>query len=60
MEFICPLCSKKLERELNVILNHQNEHVIDKIKEHHPGWSESDGVCRKCYEYYEKQIHPGR
>ncbi len=57
-EFTCPLCGKKIEREIKDILKHQDEHVVDKIKQKHPDWSESDGLCQKCYDYYKKQIHP--
>lgn len=58
MEFICPTCGKGLPRELLVIIPHTEGHIVDAIKEKHPDWIESNGICKKCYEYYKKQFHP--
>jgi len=58
MEFICPVCYKKLPRELKYIIPHTEEHIVDEIKKVHPNWVEKDGMCGKCYEYFKKELHP--
>jgi hypothetical protein len=60
MEFVCPTCKKKMERDLDIIIPHTEEHIIEIIKEIHPEWAEKDGICKKCYQYYIKQLHPDR
>ncbi len=52
----CPMCGNAMERNLVLFLDHTQQHVIDKIKEEHPDWVESDGVCRPCADYYQKQL----
>lgn len=58
MNFICPTCRKELPRDLLVIVPHTEEHIVDEIKKMHPEWAAEDGLCKKCYEYYKKQLHP--
>jgi len=58
IDYVCPVCSKKMRRELDVIIPHTESHIIDIIKQEHPGWVESGGVCKKCYEYFKKQLKP--
>jgi len=58
MEFSCPVCGKIIPRELLGIVSHGEEHIVDEIKKKHPEWAESDGVCRKCYQYYRGQVRP--
>ena len=52
----CPVCEKEMKRELLMFLNHANQHIIEAIKQEHPEWVSSDGVCGKCMEYYKKQL----
>ena len=52
----CPLCGRKMERNLALFLDHTEAHVIEQIKKEHPEWVASDGVCKPCSEYYKKQI----
>ena len=56
MEFVCPTCGKKLSRDLVIILEHTEKHVINEIKKKHPKWIERDGTCEPCAEYYRKQM----
>jgi serine protease AprX len=30
--------------------------VIERIKEHNPGWTENDGACGRCVDYYHTEI----
>lgn len=57
MDYICPICGKSMAREIDVIMPHTDKHVTDEIKKTHPKWAESDGTCRKCYDWYKKQLH---
>lgn len=56
MEYTCPVCGKKIARELDVIIDHTDSHIVDAIKKQYPKWSEADGSCRKCYDYYKSQM----
>lgn len=60
MKFICPICNKELPRELRVIIPHTERHIIDTIKEEHPEWVGTNGVCKKCYDYYIKELNSER
>lgn len=55
-EYQCPLCGRKMERNLLLFLNHGERHVIDRIKVEHPEWVAANGVCEPCAEYYRKQL----
>ena len=57
MEYSCPICRKTMTHDLLDIIAHGDEHVVEKVKEKHPEWASSDGMCKKCYEYYKQQIH---
>lgn len=52
----CPVCSNEIPRDLAVFLDHTNEHIIDAIKKQNPKWVSSDGVCKRCVEYYKSQF----
>ena len=52
----CPLCGKMMNRDLGIFLEHTNEHIIDKIKESHPEWIESDGACQMCVDYMKMEL----
>jgi len=58
MIFICPTCGKEMPQDLLVIVPHTEEHIIEEIKKKHPDWEEGKGVCKKCYEYLKKELHP--
>lgn len=55
-EYTCPVCGKKMARDLIPFLDHTNQHIIEKIKEKHPDWVSSDGVCDKCHEHLTKSL----
>jgi hypothetical protein len=55
-DYNCPLCGRKMARDLARFLDHTNTHVIDKIKESHPDWVTSDGACAPCEVYYRQQL----
>ena len=56
MEYKCSVCGKKIKEGMEVFLTHTDEHIIDIIKEKHPKWVDSDGVCHECVKYYKNQM----
>jgi len=56
--FICPTCGKVMKRDLAIIVPHTESHIIDVIKKKHPEWIDADGICKRCYDYYKKQLPP--
>lgn len=56
MDYTCGTCGEVIPRELMIIIPHTEKHIIDEISKKHPEWSGSDGICKKCYEYYKKEM----
>lgn len=56
MEYQCSVCGAKISADMLIYREHTNQHVIELIKTDHPDWAESDGVCKKCVEYYESEL----
>ncbi len=48
-----------MPRDLLVVVEHAERHIVDAIKKKHPGWAEDNGICKKCYEFYKKQMKGG-
>ncbi|MGH7806504.1 MAG: hypothetical protein ACRENT_00230 [Thermodesulfobacteriota bacterium] len=46
---ICAICKEEVD-SLGLIAERW---VLDFIKKQHPEWTEKDGACPKCIEYYE-------
>ena len=56
MDYICPVCKEKLERDPSVVIPHTDEHIVDAIKKGHPEWIDTDGLCPKCLAFYHKEM----
>jgi hypothetical protein len=56
MAYRCSICKKKVEGDLLVYINHTEEHIISEIRADHPDWVGKNGLCKKCVDYYHKQI----
>jgi hypothetical protein len=56
MEYICPVCGTRMERELDLIIPHMEAHIVDAIKKKKPSWVAPDGTCKKCYEHYKNEM----
>lgn len=56
MVYVCPVCGKKLERELMSVTKHMEEHIVEAIKKKHPEWVDADGTCDRCYSYFKDQM----
>jgi hypothetical protein len=59
MEYKCSVCNEHVEGDLLVYVDHTEAHIIDEIRASHPQWSEKDGLCKKCVEYYRNQMQGG-
>ena len=56
MGYICPTCGMKVDRDLMVFIDHNEEHIAEEIMKKHPEWHKEEGVCKKCLEYYKKEM----
>jgi serine protease AprX len=53
---ICPLCGDKVDKLLYRYHIDNERLVLQKIKEHNPEWSVTDGLCSRCVDYYHTEI----
>jgi len=52
----CPLCHDEVDELLYRFHISSEKVVIDKIKLNNPGWTEQDGICSRCIDYYNVEI----
>lgn len=52
----CPLCNDPVDKLLYRFHYESEKSVIDKIKELNPAWTETDGICSRCVDYYQVKI----
>jgi 5-methylcytosine-specific restriction endonuclease McrA len=57
MQYTCAVCQQKVDGDLIIYQEHTDKHIIDLVKHDHPEWAEKDGMCRKCFEYYQSEIN---
>lgn len=53
---LCPLCNDAVEKLLYRFHLDSERQVIEKIRGHNPGWSEEDGACSRCVDYYHTEL----
>ena len=53
---LCPLCNDAVEKLLYRFHLDSERQVIKKISEHNPAWSEDDGACSRCVDYYHTEL----
>lgn len=56
MVYACPICDKKMPREVLIYTAHTEEHIVEEIKKKHPEWAAKDGLCVKCLDYFRKAM----
>ena len=56
IDFVCPTCNKRMPRDLQIIVPHTEEHIVNAMKKEYPDWVEADGICKKCYDFYKHQM----
>lgn len=52
----CPLCGDPVDKLLYRYHFSNEKVVLDKIKEHNPGWAATDGACSRCVDYYHTEV----
>jgi len=51
-KILCPLCNDAVDELLFRFHINNERTVIDKIKTINPHWTEEDGICSRCIDYY--------
>lgn len=52
----CPLCGEMVDHLIYRFHRAEEDAVLRKIRESNPGWSEVQGACSRCLDYYHLQI----
>lgn len=55
-QIICPLCLDSVDKLLYRFHIDGERRVIERLKEHNPSWTEKDGACSRCIDYYHVEI----
>jgi serine protease AprX len=55
-QLICPLCKDRVDRIVYRFHLDSERAIVEKIKSEHPGWTEADGICSRCLDYYHTEI----
>jgi len=55
-QIICPLCNDAVDKLLYRFHIGSEKKIIDKIRQEHPAWTEMDGLCSRCVDYYHTEI----
>lgn len=53
---VCPLCNENVEKLIYRFHMDSERLVIERIKQEYPEWTENDGACSRCADYYHTQI----
>lgn len=53
---MCPLCGDAVEKLVYRWHYESEQEVLDKIREQNPTWSEHDGACSRCVDYYHVKL----
>src|SRR5689334_12513542 len=53
---ICPLCNDRVDRLVYAYHLGGERQVLERIKLNHPAWTENDGLCHRCVDYYHTEI----
>ena len=55
-KLICPLCKDSVDKLVYRFHLDSERMVVERIKTEHPGWTEKDGTCGRCMDYYHIEI----
>ncbi|MBI1782701.1 MAG: S8 family serine peptidase [Sphingobacteriales bacterium] len=55
-QITCPLCGDTVNKLLYRFHVENEKVVLEKIKEHNPAWTEHDGICGRCVDYYQTEL----
>jgi serine protease AprX len=53
---VCPLCGDQVDKLVYRYHIGNESVVLQKIKEHNPGWAVNDGACSRCVDYYQTEV----
>lgn len=53
---LCPLCGDTVDKLLYRYHIDNEKVVVEKIKQHNPAWTENDGICSRCVDYYHTEV----
>jgi serine protease AprX len=53
---LCPLCGDTVDKLLYRYHIDNENVVVNKIKQHNPAWTENDGICSRCVDYYHTEV----
>ena len=56
VKLICPLCKDSVDRLVYRFHLDSERVIVEKIKTEHPAWTEKDGMCSRCIDYYHTEI----
>ena len=59
MEYKCPVCQQIVAGDMIIYTGHTEKHIVDLVSHDHPDWVEKDGMCKKCFEYYQSELKGG-
>ncbi|MEP6596872.1 MAG: S8 family serine peptidase [Ginsengibacter sp.] len=60
IKLICPLCNDTVDKLLYRFHYDSERMVIEKIKQEFPQWTENDGVCLRCVDFFHSEIVMGQ
>ena len=55
-QIICPLCQDNVDKLLYRFHYDSERVVIEKIKTEFPQWTENDGACSRCVDFFHSEI----
>ena len=53
---LCPLCNDTVDKLYYRFHIDSERKVLDRIKTNNPSWTENDGVCSRCVDYYHTAV----
>lgn len=56
MDYKCGVCNEIVHGDFKVFIDHTEGHIVDIISQKHPEWVQKNGLCRKCLDYYRKEM----
>ena len=56
LEYQCGVCKQSVSGDMMVFREHTEKHIVDLVKVDHPDWVETNGMCRKCFDYYRAEL----
>ena len=55
-QLICPLCQDKVDRLVYRFHYESENNILQRIRLHKPEWTENDGICSRCVDYFHTEI----